>query len=318
MVIANAENRIPKPNPSGLLDFTNFKWEFYDKYYLMRSLSIDTADHVCYCPTNDRLYVSRQVTSWQVICVNPHTFTSVATISVNNQPDYIGYCPTNNRLYVCNPLSNNVSVINPITNSVVATISWLSSPLGVHFSVYTWNIYVWNESAWTVSVINPSTNTIVDTISWLSGAGYMVTVWKFLYVSRISWWITKVDLDSNTIVDSISYPTTRLELAYCPSTNEIYLPIQANWVAVIDIETFTEVTVIAWASSASTCIYISGIDRIAVGKSPTVELDIIDPSTKTIVGSVPLQSEWVKYCPSTNRIIACGRASNTLREVSFI
>ena len=145
MVIANAENKVPKSNPQGLVDFDWFKGKFYDKHYAWTTVTLWTQPHwVVYCPTNDRMYVCN-LGSDNVSVINPSTNTVVATITVWSSPRWVTYCPTNDRLYVSNVSSDNVSVINPTDNTVVETITVWDWPLWIAYCPSNNRMYVTNS-----------------------------------------------------------------------------------------------------------------------------------------------------------------------------
>jgi YVTN family beta-propeller protein len=108
-------------------------------------------------------YVANSLSD-SVSVISLATNTSVATITVGDEPHYVALTPDNKKAFVTNFASDTVSVIDTNLQSVVGTINVGDSPSQIVVTKDGARAFVANSGSSSVSVINVSTNSVINTV----------------------------------------------------------------------------------------------------------------------------------------------------------
>jgi YVTN family beta-propeller protein len=225
----------------------------------------------------------------------------VATIGVGTGPDGIAYDPGRGELFVANSGDGNVSVISDASHSVAATIMVGGAPWAVAYDPTLAEVFVSTFTGNDVVVIADSNNTVVYTVSLGSlvtpragpaGLAFdagtdelYVAAWTSGYVIAFAVNQSYIRFAAESMVD-----TQPDEVAYVPSSNEIFVTSHANpgMVDVISDSMHSVVARVAVGANPIGLAYDPTTDEVMVANAGASNVSIIAVTNHTVVQSVNL------------------------------
>ena len=312
---------------SGETIITNMIAEYkdYSVSAVTKITNVSYPQDICYCPTNDRLYVTNTV-PLSVTVIKPSNNSVDATIKVGSVPTDtpygICYCTSNNKIYSTISGSNSVAVIDPQTNTLSGVIAVGSNPIQLAYCTTNNCIYVANFGDGTISVIDTSQNIVVATINIrgnVYGICYCQSTDK-IYCNESTSAINSIDPQTNTIINSIIVGNQPYGFVYCPANDKIYiLNNSANYINCLDPHTNTVVATITVGNRTYGGCYCPTNQKIYVSNMTYGGKTIacIDPYSNSVVNTLTIGSDSIGprgicYCPSNDKIYCSYNGDNTV------
>ena len=237
--------------------------------------------------TLDVVYVS-EVASNRLVRVDPSTLNVVDSVAVGMVPTEIAFNATGSRAYVTNQFSHTVSVIDGAVNKVISGFSVPGNPFAVIVAPGDSIVYV-TTTADSLFGVRAVTGEIKARVQMpIISNGFAIHD-SLMYVStRDVGSVTVVNLHTNLPRDTIPVGGAPQGIVVSPDGRELYV---ANENATLQFWNIPGDSLDATVSLAGGGFGlarhpVSG--RLYVGTLGGGEVQVIDPSTRTIVKSFPM------------------------------
>lgn len=267
-------------------------------------------------PVNEYVYIAN-ARSDSVSVIDSQTNNSVGVVLAEVYPSAVAYNPEKKTVYVSNSgssaaaawkdsVSQTIFAIDMAAGVVSPVVTGELGPAGMVYDPSNGDLYVANLYSDSVSVIDVSTLSIVGKVplgvgSYPTGIAYNPDQ-HVIYVTNQGggsphWkWVSVIDDRSNTITGNITVSYFPLGLAYNPSNKNLYVTHYSLFgayggsVTVVNTLTNSVVANLTLPGRAGPVgvAYNPANGNVYVADALSRTIVVIDGSTNTIVGSIPV------------------------------
>lgn len=298
-------------NPNNI---PSYSAKIYDQYIVTSSISISSMNDACYCPFNYNIYF---VDSSNTYAYSTVTDTLVKTISVSSTIGGISYAPSSNIL--CVPYGNagngDAAIISASSNSIVYTNIYIErGPLSCDFISAANSFFIgsgsyayveWGDS---LDAINWGYNNGLSPLKAKTQFVYCPTK-NTIYAARlVDSGINELSSSGASQLNYISWTggDDAYRLAYCPSTDELYITITNGKIFILDVHSNIIVKTLNGVGGSSIPAYYPTVDRMIVTNGTNCYA--VNPQNKTVTQTITGVGtpSYLIYSPYNDRMYAGG------------
>lgn len=266
-----------------------------------------------YDPFNQLLYVTNSYSN-NVTVINSFSGSSVANISVGEQPEGITYVPYNHDIYVENEKSQNISIISSTSNNVIGTIAVPGNPLFSAFDSLSGTLWVsgYNEGG-LLWIINVTAGVIQSTITLYPDSNpYGLTFDPangYMYVADNNLNQVYVISSSGEIVSNIGAGQSPYAIAFDPLNQRIYVTDNDFNSKIQGHSSESNVTIINAVTNKFVANVVPGHNPEGIafdpvngyiyiansGNETTGNISVLNPNTNTIIANLSTRITTQNY-----------------------